>query len=259
MLLKFKNLSDYPSISHFISERGEGVSEKPYDSLNLAFHVKDKDEQVSQNRKILAKKLNIQLDNFITLKQIHSNNIAVVTEKDKGKGSNDFESAIDNTDAIITQTQNLCLMVLVADCVPVLLYDPETKTIAAIHAGWKGTIKDITYKTVGILKSKFNINPENLIAGMGPAVGPCCFKLDNNTAKSFEKYSFSNDIVVKKTAKGTFIDLWEANKEQLTEQGVLEKNIEIMDVCTACNVDRFFSYRAENEITGRFGAGIMLM
>lgn len=244
-IYQFKNLSQFSEISHFVSTRVEGISKPPYDSLNLGFNVGDNPKNVLKNLKLLASALRISLNKFTTAQQIHENNITVVTKKFRGKGATDYKTAIPATDALVTNIPDLCLMVTVADCVPIILYDPKTAAVGTIHAGRKGTLKLIAQNTVNLLRKDFSTTTKDLIVGIGPSIGPCCYEVGSNT----------------------HFNLWETNKTQLIQSGVLEENIEIAEICTKCHVDQFFSARAAQEAahgnasngkTGRFGAGIMI-
>lgn len=235
-IYQFDNFAPFSEIAHFISPRLGGISNPPYNSLNLGFKVGDSKQNVLHNRELLSTALNIPLNSFTTAQQAHGDNIAVVTKKMRGQGSTDYASAIPATDALITDIPAICLMVTVADCVPILLYDPKKKAIGAIHAGRRGTLKLIAQKTIDRMKHIFNTNPVDLIGGIGPSIGPCCYEVGPNTN----------------------FDLWQANKDQLINSGVREENIELTQVCTKCNVDHFYSARSAKGKTGSFGAGIMV-
>ncbi|HET6454111.1 MAG TPA: peptidoglycan editing factor PgeF [Armatimonadota bacterium] len=172
---------------------------------------------------------------------------AIITESDKGQGAFNYETALDATDAMITNIPGICLMVLLADCTPILLYDPMQRAVAAAHAGWKGTAKQIGRKVVEAMRDSYGCRPEDIIAGIGPSIGPCCYEVGPEVISQFDA-----DLVHDRN----HLDLWEGNRRQLTEAGV--RSIEVAGICTKCNHDRFFSER-HTPGTGRFGAGIMLV
>ena len=257
VVYSFENL-ELPEIKHFISTRGGGVSKEPYNSLNLGLHVDDDTESVLENRKILAAALDTEPDRFVMLKQVHSGEAVFITKKDRGRGTFDYAEAIDGADALITNSPDIYLMVQVADCVSVLLFDPVQKVVAAVHAGWRGTMKQISKSTVLKMQEEFHCEPQNIIAGIGPSIGPCCFESEKEDLLEKWKEMYSEeDKVIESKDNRTFINLWQANKIQLMRLGVEEKNIEVAGVCTCCNTDEFYSYKKES-LTGRFGAGIML-
>lgn len=229
----------------------------PFGELNLALYVGDDKKNVLSNRKMLANGMRLKPSEFVYLKQTNNCRIKHVLTKHRGRGARKMASAIGGFDAMITDSPETCLVVQVADCVPVLLFDPKKEVIAAIHAGWKGTMKEISKKTVDKMKREFSCNPADILAGIGPSIGPCCFEVKENVFHIANIiYSAYEEVVIKRRNK-TFVDLWQANKIQLVRAGLLESNIEISSVCTTCNTDRFYSVRKEKD-TGRFVAGIVL-
>lgn len=257
-ILKFKHFLELDSeLEHFISTKAGGFSKAPFSDLNLALHVGDKQETVLKNRQELAKKLQIPLENFVFANQTHSDNIFVATQKDCGSGTFEKLDAIDNVDAFITKEKKVAIAILVADCVPVLLFDKKQKVVAAVHAGWQGTLKKIAKKTVEKMMMEFSCEPKNIVVGMGPSIGPCHFEVQEDVFSQFkEAFGEENKALIKEAGK-LFIDLWELNKQQLLDMGILRENIETMKKCTVCENKDFFSARKE-KVTGRFVAGIML-
>lgn len=237
-----------------------GYSRNPYSSLNLGFHVGDDSRVVLENRKQLANSIGIPLNDFTTAKQVHSDHIEIISENYRGCGSNDYETAVVATDAMVSSVQNICLMVLVADCVPILLFDRKKKIIGVVHAGWKGTVLRIAQKTVMLLKEKFGCLENDLLVGLGPSIGPCCYIVNVETIfKNVSVLKEKNDIIFHEIHNGKgYFDLWETNKLQLKKAGIPEKNIEIAGKCTSCNCAVFYSHRKEHGRAGRFGVGIML-
>ena len=260
-LFRFSNLSGYnKDILHFVTTRKGGFSAPPYDNFNMGFHVKDNKEDVLKNRVKLAQSLKISPKNFTAIQQIHGTSVSIVKLSDRGRGALDSESAINNSDAMITDQDEICLLVLVADCVPLLLYDRNKKIIAAIHAGWKGTVGWITRRTVHKMLSFWGCNPHDIICGIGPSIGPCCYQVGPEVItlakKSLRNYK---QVIgsISKSGKG-YLNLWEASRQQLLDCCIPEENIETAGICTYCNSDMFFSSRRDNGMTGRFAAGIML-
>lgn len=256
----FESFLEQEGICHFVSDRRGGFSEAPYDSLNLAFHVGDDPEKVIENRRLVARSLGIPLSNFTFAKQVHGANVKIITEEFRGRGAIEQETAIDNTDAMITAVPNICLTVLSADCVPILFYDPRKRVVGVAHAGWRGTAQLIAKKTVRMLKEEFNCQPSDILVGIGPSIGPCCYEVGEDVIFQMERVLGEGQIYIEKgpvEGKG-FLNLWEANKRQILEEGIPEGNIEIAKVCTYCNAGLFFSGRYGKGKTGRFGTGIMI-
>jgi YfiH family protein len=259
-ILFFKNLFNYKGIRHFVSTRSGGTSKAPFDSMNLGLHVGDEQNDVINNRKRLVSSLGIAFENLTIAEQTHSGNVAIISEKHRGRGHACHKNAVSNADAMVTNLKNICITILVADCVPILFFDPCRKVIGAAHAGWRGTLKFIAASTVKAMVKKFGSLPEDIMVGIGPSIGPCCYQVGPevlsqvketlNPAASFIKNEFRD---------GTgYLDLWNLNFKQLLNEGVLEKNIEIARICSGHNQEQFFSYRGEKGETGRFGVGIEL-
>lgn len=257
--LHFHNLSDYRGIQHFVSTRLGGFSAPPFESLNLGFKTLDDPANVLRNRRKLADAIGIPLEDFTVTKQVHEARVEVITNRTKGRGALDYESGMDATDAMVTNEPGICLMVLLADCVPVLLHDPVKGAVAAIHSGWKGTVKRISAETLRVMSSEFGTSPADVIAGIGPSIGGCCYQVGPEVISAVgEALGTTDGLVNRMSSDGKgYLDLWETNRRILTSAGVREENIEVAEMCTQCHSDLFFSHRQQPG-TGRFGVGIML-
>ncbi len=228
------------------SDRWGGVSNPPYHKLNLALHVGDNPISVLRNREILAKKFDFYIDNLIYMDQTHSDNIQIINDT--------FTNKQENCDGIITNKPNIPLMVMVADCIPVLLFDREKKVIGAVHAGRNGTFKSISKKAVELMTKEFGSNPEDIIVSLGPSIHSCCYEVGENLA-DIAKKSFGKKYVLKRDGS-FYLDLQILNFDQLKSVGVKEENIEISKICTSCDKN-YFSYRRDG-VTGRFAGVIKL-
>jgi polyphenol oxidase len=259
-ILLFRNLYGYKEIKHFVSNRSGGVSKTPFDSMNLGLHVGDDREDVINNRKILASCLNIDFKNMTIAEQTHSGNVAVISEEQRGKGNLCHKNSVSNSDAMVTDVKNICIIILVADCVPIIFFDPQRRVIGVAHAGWRGSVRAIASHTVNTMVRQFGSLPEDIVAGIGPSIGPCCYKVGPEILSQVRATVKGADDSIKNEAQdGTgYLDLWDLNLRQLLKEGILAKNIEIAGICTAHNRQDFFSYRANTGETGRFGAGIEL-
>lgn len=257
---RFSGLGSYYRLAHFVSTRVGGVSEGGQFALNMGFMPADTTTNVLTNRDLLLKELNIPLTSVVLGEQKHTTNIAVVTAEDMGRGAMDRESRLPATDALITAVPGVCLMVLAADCVPILLYDTEKRVIAAVHAGWKGTVGRIVEKVVERMRQEFGCEPKDIRAGIGPSIGPCCYEVGEDVAEvALENIGDLESCVKKNEETGKYIlDLWEANRLQLIHVGLYSGKIEMARMCTCCHGDEFFSHRASKGDTGRFAAGIMV-
>ncbi len=209
-----------------ITNRFGGVSKEPYDSLNLALHVGDDPKSVIQNRILLAQKYNFSIQNLIYMDQVHSDKIVNIQTPAINK--------ISKCDAIVTNRRKIPLMVMVADCIGVLLFDPIKRVIATIHAGREGILKNIVQKTIINMQKSYCVDPKDLIAITTPSIGVCCYEVANNIN----------------------LDLKSTLKEQLLISKVKDENINISSICTSCDKN-YFSYRRD-KITGRFALVAML-
>jgi len=259
-LWSFKNLSKFREISHFVSSRIGGCSTPPYASLNLSFNVGDDPQKVLKNRQRLAEAIGNPLSNLTTAKQIHDCRVTVVSEPLRGNGATDYSGAIDATDAMVTRVPEICLMILLADCVPMILYDPIKRVVGVTHAGWRGTLQAIAQKTVRVFQRDFGTSPQDMVAAIGPSIGPCCYEVGPSVLSQIEHLWGTSKGYVRKESSGDkeHFDLWEANRRQLMRAGIPTGNIEIAKICTHHHPDLFFSYRHAKGKTGRFGAGIFL-
>jgi YfiH family protein len=257
---RFQNLSKQGGVDHFVSTRSAGLSPPPYESLNLGFHVEDTPETVLNNRERLAANLGIPLSDFTVAKQVHSGTVTIVTEGMRGYGAMDLDTAVEETDAMATDVPRLCLTVLMADCVPVLFFDPQERVVAAVHAGWRGTIKLAAQNTINTLRETFGCKPTDILAGIGPSIGPCHYEVGPEVISQVENtFGNTEGYINDQSADGKgYFDLWEANKRQIIEADIPAENIEVAEMCTYCNAHLFFSERHQRGRTGRFGAGIMV-
>ena len=240
----FKKFSDLPQCHHAITIKD---MQEPY-AFSVALHTGEITEKIVANRKKIVSLLGWNNDiHFVIANQTHSDNIEIINKNDN-LGWERLEDAVANCDALITNKKGIVLAVLTADCVPILLLDTKKNVIATIHAGWKGTKSEIVSKTVKKMIDTFDSNPKDIIAGIAPSIGACCYEVDEDVAKHF----FNVPTAYIKKGKKYMIDLPNINKQQLIQSGLLESNIEMSGICTVCEVDTFFSYRKENGCSGRF-------
>lgn len=223
----------HPQIIAGVSTRIGGISSLPYSSLNLGVHTHDDTFNIQHNTKLFTQKLGIPQDALARSFQCHGDQI-LCTDK---------PIYAENFDAIITNSRGVFPGVGVADCCPILLADPQKQISAAIHAGWKGTVKEIVRKTVQQMYLEFQSNPADILAYIGPCISQDFFEVGDEVAEQF-----SPEVKVKMNLK-FHVDLKKANAIQLQNAGV--NQIEISPYCTIKNNDLFFSFRKENGLTGR--------
>jgi len=255
-LYRFQNLSRFPELVHFVTTRDGGVSQNGDTSFNLGFHDSDSVSNVLENRSRLANALDLTLDNFTHQVQVHSATVTVVDENHRGMGSRSQDEAIQHNDGLVTATKDICLMTKSADCVPILLYDPVAHVVAALHAGWKGMVQNIAANGVAKMV-ELGSNPKNIVAGIGPSNGPCCYEVGADVEEAvFAHFGTLEGLLVEGKGVRRHLDQWEANRRQLVSAGLKPENVEVARVCSQCNCHEFFSARMKH--TGRFAAGIML-
>ncbi len=250
-------------VTHAVSTRLGGVSKPPFDSLNLALHVGDAPADVLANRKKFVGSLGFGLNDIVTPNQVHGDKIFRVDENYRGCGCANYADSIPETDALITDTLELPLMLCFADCVPIFFVDVENCAVGLAHGGWKGTLKKIAAKTLSKMTLEFGTRPKNCLVGIAPSIGACCYEVGDAVIEACKKSFPENhdELLIKRDGK-IFLDLWRANVLQLLEVGMPEKNIDVAGKCTCCESSWYFSYRAaqKNHLdrTGRIAAVIAL-
>lgn len=245
---QFPHMAACQDIEHGIFSRKGGVSQRPYDSLNVGLNTGDKKEHVNRNRQFISHSFDRK--KLVFAKQLHGTDTYVLSAPDIAAIENDAEQVF-YCDALITGVRKLMLVIQVADCQPVLLYDARKNVIANVHSGWRGSIGNIIGKTIQEMKERFGCRGQDLMAGIGPSLGPCCAEFVNyrdEIPEIFWKYKDESD----------HFDFWSLSIDQLCSAGVLPEKIYSSSVCTKCNADHFYSYRQER-VTGRFAAVIGLV
>jgi len=246
--LKYLSFESFPEdkLFHGIFTRHGGVSPETFSSLNVSGMAGDSRENVIENRSRILNVFNRPLNTIYDVWQIHSGNV-VYTNSPRG-----LDNKHTQADAIFTNSKNVSLFMQFADCVPILIYDPEHNVIGIIHAGWQGTVKRIVQNSIQFLIDQFSSDPQKLFAGIGPSIGPDHYEVGPDVI--FEVEEKLNEIqtdVIKTVSGHAYFDLWQTNRLLLSQIGV--KNIEIAEICTACNLDDWYSYRLEGKKSGRFG------
>lgn len=255
----FKNFENTGIVKHCFSTRKGGVSNGVFESMNLQFRS-DKKENVIENYKIICKAIGVDYHNVVFSSQVHEDKIYDVTENDKGKGLLK-ENDIKNFDGLITNKKDIVLTTFYADCVPLFFLDYVKKVIAVSHSGWKGTVKQIGVKTIDKMVTSYGCKKENILVGIGPSIGVCCFEVDYPVVKEFEnniplayKYIFKD-----KNKEGKYkIDMQNINRDILINSGIKSENIEIAYICTKCNSELLFSHRIMGNERGSLAGLIQL-
>ena len=240
-MYSFSNLSESTGCRHLVTQKDRSQAY----GFSLALHTNENPTDILANRDQIQQKFSDM--QFVVANQTHSDNIVVIDQVTT-LGWDDLATAVENCDALITNQKGIMLTVLTADCVPILLLDPLKRVVAVVHAGWKGTQQEIVYKSVKKMESVFGSDPKDILAGVAPSIGICCYEVGKEVAKHFFKYPKSYTIKGEKY----MLNLPYINKEQLLKAGLVEKNIELSNICTSCEVENYFSYRKEQGCSGRF-------
>jgi YfiH family protein len=264
-ILQIPAFSKLPWLLHGFSTKPGGLSDLNGEKvLNLGFTEGDTRENVLENRRRFLSALGATDHSLVVLKQFHSDVVHVfdTTPADPCRG-----------DASVTNQPALLLGVQTADCVPILLVDPKKRAVAAVHAGWRGTLQRIVTKAIGKMQMEFATKPADLLAALGPAIGGCCYEVGTevssaylaqfrNAAEWFDELRTGDEPNPlqwlsmmppghQPPPKSVHLDLRKANRAQLLAAGLFAKNIFVSDLCTACRRDLLFSYRKEGPATGR--------
>lgn len=236
-------LSSYSQLSHGVFTRHGGTSQPPYDRLNTSYDVGDLPHHVTANLGIIKDTLGAR--KLLYMKQVHGSGVLVIRARDERD-----RVRTPSGDAIITDVPGLAVLVKQADCQGVILFDPEKSVVGIIHCGWRGNVGNILGEVVARMKSVFGCMAGDLLAGIGPSLGPCCAEFvdyDVIFPQDFQRFRIN----------ATHFNLKAISRQQLLDAGLREENIEISDICTCCSTDLLYSYRGEGK-TGRFGTVAML-
>ncbi len=248
-LFRFDNLSALGGVAHGISSRHGGVSEGRFATLNVSFSVGDEPANVEENLRRVAEAVGSSRERLVWPRQVHGSHAVVVDGAKLGDSRPEC-------DVLLTASPEPTLLLRFADCTPVLLADPVRGVVAAAHAGWRGTAARAAAAAVRAMQGSFGTDPREVVAGVGPAIGPCCYEVGEEVAGAFGDRPWA---LSRPNGSRAHLDLWEANRRALVEAGVPEKQVEVAGVCTRCHADTYFSHRAEGgQPAGRFAAVIRL-
>jgi purine-nucleoside/S-methyl-5'-thioadenosine phosphorylase / adenosine deaminase len=237
-------------VDALVTTRHGGVSAGDYATLNLSFGVGDRPQDVLENRRRAAAALGAELGDFVFGKQVHGAVARVVTRAERGRGAAAADAGVGEADALVTSDPGTVLGVLVADCVPIVLYDPRAHVLGCVHAGWRGTVARVTDAALAAMAA-LGTRPGDVIAGVGPAIGPDRYQVGEEVAQAVrECFGVRATHIIRPDGTGRWLcDLWSANRLLLREAGVAGHNIHVAAAPTGAD---FFSNRAVRPC-GRFG------
>lgn len=248
--LQFSSLQEITGLHHVISTRAGGFSGLEYSSLNLGYHVDDDATMVTNNRHQLAVHAGYDAAHLVAAQQVHGARSHLVAVEDSGRGALDWESAIANTDALIVGTPQIPVMILVADCAPLLLVDPQQKVLAVVHAGWRGAVAGVARSTLERMQREFGASVADVKVGVGPCLCTDCFEIGEEVAEA--AILVAPESVQRRTPK-PHLDLRALLQQDLEQAGVLRRHIETLPHCPRCNNETLFSHRGQQGKAGRFG------
>lgn len=283
--VQFALFQQFPELMHGSFTRSGGYSLPPFQGVNVSVGSGDERETVLRNRLLALRSLGVGMNPCATAWMIHSADVLTLDDEEWVDWRDDWPHRsydVDGyeliwttrprrkADAVITRKRGVTLAMSSADCVPIMLYDPIREAIGLAHAGWRGTARGIAATIVDAMREQFGCQPEHLYAGVGPSIGACCYEVSENVRGLFrgdlqfdemptdaryrnlvrESAVFS---VRELSARASLrLDLWQTNRNQLLMAGLLPNHIEVAEICTSCERERFYSYRAEHGTTGRF-------
>ena len=283
--MQFNHFRQFPDLIHASFTRLGGYSKTPYRGLNVSYSSGDDFDNVIRNRLLVLKALQIQTYPCATLWMVHGADVVTLGAEPWDDWRTDWPHRsyhIDQqeliwttkprrkADALITKHCGVALAMSSADCVPLMFYDPVERVLGLAHAGWRGTARGIAAITIDAMGEQFGSSPNNIHAGIGPSIGPCCYEVSEEvrcyfigqkefdfdpTNARYRKLIRESAILTVKRIQGRDslrLDLWETNRNQLLMAGVLPEHIEASEICTSCDTEHFFSHRGEYGKAGRF-------
>lgn len=244
--LRFDSLRNIAGLQHAVTTRHGGISEAGFASLNLGFHVGDDAACVGENRRLLARELGYEAAYLVAAQQVHGARAEVVNARHRGRGAFDWDSAVPATDALIVIEAQVPVLMLVADCAPLLIVDETRHVLGVVHAGWRGAVAGGASGVVRRMQREFGSDAADLRVGIGPCLCVACLEVGPEVAAQ---------------APGAVVDGWEKPhldlrgllRQDLAVVGVSSANIEVMARCPKCEAQTFFSHRAQAGNAGRFG------
>lgn len=244
-------------VTAFSSTRHGGYSEGDYGEFNVNRYCGDNPEAIAQNRKALCKALGISDDRLVMPHQVHGTGITQIGKTFFRLSKDIRHTALEGIDALITNVPGVCIGVSTADCIPIIIYDPEHHAAAVVHSGWRGTVANIAGVAVESLRMAYHSRPEALKAVIGPGISLDSFEVGDEVYDQFAEAGYPMDRIARREAKW-HIDLWACCRLQLEASGVLPANVQVAGICTFANSDDYFSARRLTIDSGRILTAVIL-
>lgn len=245
---QFQNLQQFPQLIQAVTTRG---------TPSQLFSMRLANAHSIENRHQMGEILGFRAEHLVVGHQVHGNHIAFVSREDCGRGALSASETIPDTDGLITLDTQVPIMTLSADCPLIALFDPHRGALAVVHAGWRGTVQRIAYKAAVTLQQKFGCQPGHIWAGVAPSIGPCCYEVGTSVIDIVHTLPQGQNWTLQRDGHW-YLDLWAANRDQLTQAGVNSQQIEVSQLCSSCHIDQFFSYRKEGKAVGHIALILML-
>jgi YfiH family protein len=255
-IVQSRILSTLPFVAHGITRRVEGLGTA---EGNVGYGSPRDRQQAWEMRDAWCGAIGLDAAKIVTVNQIHGRDALVARRQDAGRGARPGSSPLGEADALISAVPGVVLMTLHADCLAILLCDPEVPVVAAVHAGWRGTVAGVTARTVQEMVRRFGADPDRTIAYLGPTNRDCCYEVGEEVIDGWLRYDplDAAGAVTRRESRWHF-DVAAANQWTLLQEGLRLVHIEASGICTECRADQWFSHRAQGPDTGRFGALIGL-
>lgn len=259
-MLAYESFGSCANISHFVTTRMGGCGEGAYGTFNCSPYCGDDPATVEHNRQRLIEALPQAPREFIIPRQTHGTEVRIIDEAFQVADATTRKALLHGVDAVVTRLPGYCLCISTADCIPLLLYDKRTQVIAAIHAGWRGTVNRIVAHTLEQMQIHFGTQGADVWACIGPGISPASFEVGEEVYDTFLRNGFNMQTLSLRNAQTgkRHIDLWEANRLALLDFGVPAPQIETAGICTYIHHEQFFSARRLGIQSGRILSGIMI-
>ena len=255
--ITFPKLERCGVVRHTFSTRFGGVSTGRYTSMNLSYTRGDTPDAVNENFARICRAMDMSQSGLVISAQEHHTNLKNITRADCGIGVT--RSPFTDVDGLITDEPQVVLCTQYADCVPLLFADPKRRVVAAANAGWRGTVAQIGFLTVEKMCKDYGCHAEDILAGIAPSIGKCCFEVDAPVFAEFDNMPLFDDRCFHAVGDKYYIDLWEVNRRSLLSAGVTAEHITVTDLCTRCHPDVFWSHRVTGPTRGSLAAFISMM
>lgn len=256
--LQLLNYNVAEGVRAFSTTRYGGVGTGAYSAFNITHYCGDSADAVAANRRLLCEHIGVCDSSLLLPRQTHGAECRCVDDAFMALGAKERAAMLDGVDAVITALPGVCIGVSTADCVPLLMYDAVRGVVAAVHAGWRGTVAGIAKRAVAVMSQVYGTVPQDVKVVIGPSISVDAFEVGDEVYEAFVVAGFDMERVARRYGSKWHLDLWEANRLSLLDCGVADSSIDICGVCTYAGCDRFFSARRLGIASGRIFSGIMI-